>query len=179
MIATALLWFVLGPIWAVSHSNSCDPGLATMHYLESDPAVQSKPSHAIYSHESPSPDNGSICLGTTIVYAYYGFDQTAMFDDASNNLEHAGWTPDPGQLSDFHSYAKLRTEYGTITATVRYEMFWVEVWLEAPAAHFGQQAYYASGATLAKSEPSFFEIVTASRQQRAGYTRFDLNTDRR
>jgi hypothetical protein len=140
MTATALLWLVVGPILAVSHSNSRDPGLATMHYLEADPAVQSGPSHTVYSHESPSPDNGSICIGTTIVYAYYGFDQHAIFDDASNNLVQAGWTPDPGELSDFHSYTKPGTVYGTLTATVRYEIFWVEVWLEAPAAHFGQQA---------------------------------------
>jgi hypothetical protein len=140
MTATAVLWLVVGPIWAVSHSNSCDPGLATMHYLESDPAVQTRPSHALFTHESPSPDNGSICLGTTTINAYYGFDQHAIFDDASNDLVQAGWTPDPFQLSDFHTYAKPGTPYGTITATVRYEMFWVEVWLEAPAANFGQQA---------------------------------------
>ena len=140
MTATALLWLAIGPIVAVSHSNSCDPGLATMHYLEADAAVHSRVAHALFSHESPSPDNGSICIGTTIVYLYYGFDQHAMFDEASINLEQAGWTPDPAQLTDFHEYSKAGTPYGTITATVRYEMFWVEIWLQADTAHFGAQA---------------------------------------
>ena len=140
MFATAILAVTLGPIISVLHSNSCDPGLATLHYLEADPAVTTKPAHALWGHETPSPDNGSICIGTTDIYAYYGFNHQAIFDDASNDLEAAGWTAEPGQLDDYHSYTKAGTTYGDLTASVRYELFWVEVRLDAPAAHFGDQA---------------------------------------
>lgn len=129
MTATAFVTVFGSEILSTHHSNACDPGLERFKYLQSDPAMQSKPAHALLMFEWDQPDNSFTgCSESRVSYTMFGPDKHAIFQDANQALISHGWSsspPIPGNENwDVH---ERQSPYGTLTAIVNEDLAWVSV----------------------------------------------------
>ena len=117
-----------GEFASTHHSNACDPGLERFKYLQSDPALQSKPAHAIVEFEWDQPDNSFTgCSWTYITYTMFGPDKHAIYEEANQALVAHGWSHDPpipGVNFDGH---ERQSPYGLLTAIVSEDLAWVDI----------------------------------------------------
>lgn len=118
---------VFGWQFASTHySNACDPGLVRFKYVQSDPATQKKPPHAIVEWEWDQPDNEFLgCGGTHISYTMMGLDKHKIYEEVNQAFTEHGWSQDPIIPGvNFESYEK-QSPYGTLEAIVSEELAWV------------------------------------------------------
>jgi hypothetical protein len=113
---------------ATRYSNACDPGLERFKYLQSDPATQSKPAHALIEWEWDQPDNELLgCGWTHISYTMVGPDNHAIYLEANQALANHGWTAAPIiPGANFEGYER-QSPYGKLEAIVSEELAWVSV----------------------------------------------------
>jgi hypothetical protein len=128
MTVTAFVTVFGSQLASTHHSNACDPGLERFKYLQSDPALQSKPAHAVLEFEWDQPDNGLLgCSWTYITYTMFGPDKHAIYEEANQALVSDGWShepPIPGANFDGH---QRQSPYGLLTAIVSEDLAWVDV----------------------------------------------------
>lgn len=128
MTVTAFVTVFGGQLLATHHSNACDPGLERFKSLQSDPATQSKPAHAILEFEWDQPDNGLLGCGYTyITYTIFGPDKHGIYEEANQALIANGWSHDPpipGANFDGH---EKQASSGLLTAIVSEDLAWVDV----------------------------------------------------
>jgi hypothetical protein len=128
MTVTAFVAVFGGELLSTHHSNACDPGLERFKYVQSDPAMQSKPAHAILMFEWDQPDNSFLgCSETHIIYTMMGPDEHAIYEEANQALVNHGWSHDPpipGENFDVH---ERKSPYGLLTAIVSEDFAWVAV----------------------------------------------------
>lgn len=121
--------FVFGGQLAVTHhSDACDPGLERFRYLHSDPAMQSRPAHAILEFEWDKPDNSLLgCGWTHITYTMLGPDKHAIYEEANQALTTRGWSNDPPIPGVNFQGHERQSSYGLLTGIVTEDLAWVDV----------------------------------------------------
>ena len=131
MTAMAFVFFFGFELLSTHHSNGCDPGLARFHALQSDPAAQIKPSHALVDNEWDQPDNSFLgCSLTYITYYLMGFDNHALYLETNQIYVANGWSESPPFPPTVHVNFEGHDKtgaYGHATAIISEELFWVEV----------------------------------------------------
>src|ERR1700694_2918714 len=97
------------------HSNACDPGLERFKYLQSDPAMQSKPPHALLEFEWDQPDNSFLgCSWSYLTYTMIGPDKHAIYDEANQALATHGWSNDPPIKGTSFNVHERQSPYGVL-----------------------------------------------------------------
>lgn len=129
MTATAFVTVFGSELLSTHHSNACDPGLERFRFLQSDPAMQSKPAHAILMFEWDQPDNSFLgCSQSRVSYTMFGPDKHAIFQATNQALIAHGWSNDPpipgNEGFDVHD---KQSPYGLLTAVVSEDLAWVSV----------------------------------------------------
>ena len=128
MTAIAFVTVFGGQLAATHHSNACDPGLQRFNYLHSDPAMQSKPPHAIVEFEWDQPDNSFTgCSWTYITCTMLGPDNHAIYLEANQALVSHGWSQDPPIPNVNFAGHERQSPYGLLTAIVTEDVAWVSV----------------------------------------------------
>lgn len=124
-------------------SNRCDPGNAQFNLLKSDPVVSFHAKAELYTWETDTPDNSWLCTGPTLRLSHVG-DPNALYPLIWTNLQASGWaelTPPFLPNQDFDDFDRVTAEGVRLTALIRKDAFWVDVRLDAPALHFGENGF--------------------------------------
>lgn len=135
--AAFLAWHLFGTSW----SNHCDPGNAQFNLLESDPVASSRFTGEIFVWQNNGPDNGWLCSNPTLSISHVG-DASALFPEVKADMLDGHWTelaPRPNE--NVAVYQKDTPTGVRLTAVVRSQPFWVEVDLDAPGLHPGENGF--------------------------------------
>ena len=141
MFTTGILYLGFHHFFAAAWSNKCDPGNAQFSLIKNDPVVGSRVAGELFTWEEDGPDNGWLCVSPSLSLTYAGTDVDGMFDAARANLSSNGWvqsgvTPD-GTFADFDKYVGDQH----LEASVSKEWFSVDVRLDAPGLHMGENGF--------------------------------------
>jgi hypothetical protein len=120
---------VFGWQLVVTHiSTACDPGLERFKYLQSDPAMHSKPPHAFLEWEWDQPDNQYPdwgCGFTYITYTMVGLDNHTVFEETLQAFRDHGWTEDPPIAGVNFEGFERKSPYGKLETIVTEDLAWV------------------------------------------------------
>jgi len=136
-VVALLAWHLFGTAW----SNHCDPGNKQFDLLRSDPVVSSHFSGELFVWENDGPDNSWLCSNPTLSISHVG-DASALFPEVKADMVDGHWTeltPTPNE--SFAVYQKDTPQGVRLTAVVRSQPFWVEVDLDAPGLHPGENGF--------------------------------------
>jgi hypothetical protein len=125
-------------------SNHCDPGNAQFNLLKSDPVVSSRFKGELFTWENDGPDNSWLCSNPTLSVSHVG-DASALFPEVQADMTDSHWTelaPMPNE--DFAVYQKDTAGGVRLSAVVRKQPVWVEVDLDAPGLHPGENGFSSS-----------------------------------
>ncbi len=132
-----LAWHLFGTSW----SNHCDPGNAQFNLLESDPVVSSRFRGDLFVWQNDGPDNGWLCSNPTLSISHVG-DASALYPEVKADMVDGHWTElAPMANENFAVYQKDTPTGVRLTAVVRSQPFWVEVDLDAPGLHPGENGF--------------------------------------
>jgi hypothetical protein len=144
MTSIALAALLFHQLFGTAWSNHCDPGNAQFGLLKSDPVVGYHATGELFTWENDGPDNSWLCSAPSLSVSHVGPDQAGMFAAVKSNMTASGWTSldnqytPPGQ--DFTVYEK-KVSGVILDAIVRKNLFWVEVDLDAPGLHPGENGF--------------------------------------
>ena len=136
-VVVLLAWHLFGTSW----SNHCDPGNAQFNLLESDPVVSSRFQGELFAWQNNGPDNSWLCSNPTLSVSHVG-DASTLFPEVKADMVDGHWTeltPTPNE--SFAVYQKDTPQGVRLTAVVRSQPFWVEVDLDAPGLHPGENGF--------------------------------------
>ena len=138
-VVSLTAYHLFGTAW----SNHCDPGNAQFNLLKSDPIVSSHDKGELFVWENDGPDNSWLCSGPSLSVSHVG-DPSALFPEVQADLTSSAWTeltPEFLPNQDFDVYQKDTPGGMRLTAAVRKQAFWVEVDLDAPGLHPGENGF--------------------------------------
>ncbi len=122
-------------------SNHCDPGNAQFNLLESDPVVSSRFQGDLFVWQNDGPDNGWFCSNPSLSISHVG-DASTLFPEVKADMVEGHWTelaPVPNE--NVAVYQKDTPQGVRLSAVVRSQPFWVEVDLDAPGLHPGENGF--------------------------------------
>ena len=138
-VGALLAQHLFGTAW----SNHCDPGNSQFNLLKSDPVVSSHAKGELFTWENDGPDNRWLCSNPTLSDSHVG-DPSALYSEVAADITANGWTElTPAFLpnQDFDVYQKDTPGGVRLTAVIRKQAFWVEVDLDAPGLHPGENGF--------------------------------------
>lgn len=141
MILIAVVALLALHLFGTAWSNHCDPGNAQFNLLKSDPVVSSRFKGELFVWENDGPDNLWLCSNPTLSVSHVG-DASALFPEVRADMVDSHWTelaPSPNE--NFAVYQKDTAGGVRLTAVVRSQPFWVEVDLDAPGLHPGENGF--------------------------------------
>lgn len=129
-------------LFATAWSNHCDPGNAQFNLINSDPVVAFHAPRELFTWQDNRPDNLFTCSNPALSLNHVGQDITGMYAATRADMTESGWTEvEVGQPRDFSIYQKDAPGGVRLTAVVLQQTAWVEVDLEAPGLHPGDQGF--------------------------------------
>ncbi|HKW58706.1 MAG TPA: hypothetical protein VJR46_03010 [Candidatus Dormibacteraeota bacterium] len=141
MFAIAVVALLFRHFFATAWSNKCDPGNQFFFLMKNDGVVGFSPQGELFTWENDGPDNSWLCSGASLSVSYVGPNIKDMYDATRANMTANGWV-EQGALpnEDFAVYEKV-TGGVTLEAVVREQLLWVEVDINAPARHLGENGF--------------------------------------
>ena len=143
MILIAAAAVTAHSLFGAAWSNHCDPGNAQFNLLKSDPVVSFHAKGELFTWENDGPDNSWLCSNPTLSMSHVG-DPSALYPEIQTDLIDSGWTelaPPSLPNQDFDVYQKDTAGAVRLTAVVRKQTVWVEVDLDAPGLHPGEDGF--------------------------------------
>jgi len=143
VLAVGLVVLVAHQLLITAWSNRCDPGNARFNLLKADAVVSYHPPGELFSWENDQPDNGWTCSNPSLSIDHVGSHVARMYTATRADMTGSGWTElDLGQTAgDFSAYQKAGSGNVSLTAVVLEQSAWVEVDLDAPGLHPGDQGF--------------------------------------
>ena len=147
MIFIAVVALLVQHLFGTSWSNRCDPGNAQFNLLKSDPVVSFRAQGELFTWENDGPDNSWLCSNPTLSVSHVG-DPSTLYSEVAADITANGWTeltPPFLPSQDFGVYQKDTPGKVRLTAEIRKRPLWVEVDLDAPGLHPGENGFQGSG----------------------------------
>jgi hypothetical protein len=143
LIVIAIVALAAHQLFGTAWSNHCDPGNAQFNLLKSDPVVSYHAQGETLTWENDGPDNSWLCSSPTLSVSHVG-DSSMLYAEVKSNMTGSGWTE---LTSAYHTDPDLtvfqKDTHGGVrlTAVVRKQILWVEVDLDAPGLHPGENGF--------------------------------------
>jgi hypothetical protein len=143
LVIIALVVLVGHQVFELAWSNHCDPGNARFNLIKSERAVGFHAPGELFTWENDRPDNLWTCSNASLSLDHVGQDIQGMYRAIRANMTDTGWTElDLGQrATDFSLYQKTTSGGLRLTAVVIQQPAWVEVDIDAPGLHPGDQGF--------------------------------------
>lgn len=128
--------------FATAWSNRCDPNNAQFFLMKNDPALGFSPQGSLFTWENDGPDNSWLCSNASLSLSYVGPKIGSMFEATRANMVASGWVGDLTYFKDSDLVLYEKDKAGVrLNAQVRKQPFWVEVDMQAPGLHPGENGF--------------------------------------
>jgi len=143
IVLIGLVGLVARQLFVTAWSNHCDPGNVQFELIKNDPVVAFHAPGELFTWENDQPDNSFTCSNPALSLNHVGSDVKAMYAATQGDMTANGWTElNLGQSTrDFSLYQKEAAGGVRLTAVVLQQTAWVEVDLDAPGLHPGDQGF--------------------------------------